>query len=52
MHDSDVAQEDPQPPTTPVADSIYVLEDLLARVKGEELHGEVGTRPSVGNEIW
>jgi antitoxin MazE len=37
---------------TPVSTSAYRLEDLLARVTPENLHGEVDTGPGVGREAW
>jgi antitoxin MazE len=37
---------------TPLAPASYKLEDLLARVTPENLHGEVDTGSSVGDEAW
>jgi antitoxin MazE len=35
-----------------VKKSVSTLSELLARVTPENLHGEVDTGPTVGNEIW
>ena len=37
---------------TPVAQPKPTLDDLLALVTGENLHGEVDTGPAVGHEAW
>lgn len=37
---------------TPVTPRKYSLEDLLARVTPENLHGEISTGRAVGDEIW
>jgi antitoxin MazE len=37
---------------TPLAPASYDLEDLLAQVTPENLHGEVDTGSSVGDEAW
>ncbi len=37
---------------TPLASPSYELEDLLAQVTPENLHGEVDTGSSVGDEAW
>jgi antitoxin MazE len=37
---------------TPLVTPSYELEDLLAQVTPENLHGEVDTGSSVGNEAW
>jgi len=37
---------------TPLAPASYELEDLLAQVTPENLHGEVDTGSSVGDEAW
>jgi antitoxin MazE len=36
----------------PVLDKPLRLEDLLAGITPENLHGEVDTGPSVGHEAW
>ena len=36
----------------PVADKEYTLEELLAGVTKKNIHAEVDTGPSVGNESW
>jgi antitoxin MazE len=37
---------------TPLAPASYDLEELLAQVTPENLHGEVDTGSSVGDEAW
>lgn len=37
---------------TPVGKPSYTLDSLLAAVTTENLHGEMGTGPSVGKEAW
>jgi antitoxin MazE len=37
---------------TPLTSPSYELEDLLAQVTPENLHGEVDTGSSVGDEAW
>lgn len=37
---------------TPLAPASYKLEDLLAHVTPENLHAEVDTGSSVGDEVW
>ena len=37
---------------TPLQEPELTLADLLARVTPENIHGEVSTGPSVGNEAW
>ena len=37
---------------SPVPKAKVTLEDLLAGVTEENLHGEVGTGPAMGNEAW
>jgi len=37
---------------SPVKKSNYALDDLLADVTEDNLHGEVETGPSVGKEAW
>jgi antitoxin MazE len=37
---------------TPLAPASYNLEDLLAQVTPANLHGEVDTGSSVGDEAW
>ncbi|HEV2125938.1 MAG TPA: AbrB/MazE/SpoVT family DNA-binding domain-containing protein [Chloroflexota bacterium] len=37
---------------TPVASQPYTLEDLLAQVTPENLHTEVDTGSSIGDEAW
>jgi antitoxin MazE len=37
---------------TPVAKPKLTLKQLLAKVTKENLHHEVDTGPSIGNEIW
>ncbi len=36
----------------PVAESEFLLDDLLAKVTAENLHGEIDTGASVGKETW
>ena len=36
----------------PVVASEWRLDDLLAQVTQDTLHGEVDTGPSVGREVW
>lgn len=36
----------------PVAEPEFLLEDLLAKVTSENLHGETATGSSVGQEAW
>lgn len=36
----------------PISEPELALEDLLAGVSDENLHGEVETGPAVGKEIW
>ena len=36
----------------PVAEPALSLKELLAQVTEENLHGEVGTGPAVGDEVW
>jgi len=37
---------------TPVTEPRLSLEDLLARVTEDNLHGEVDSGPAVGGEVW
>jgi antitoxin MazE len=37
---------------TPIPIPAYRLEDLLDGITPENLHGEIGTGPSVGAEAW
>ena len=37
---------------TPVAQPVFELEDLLAKVTEQNLHGEVDAGPATGNEEW
>lgn len=37
---------------TPLAESPFSLDDLLAGITAENLHGEVDTGPSRGGEAW
>lgn len=37
---------------TPVTPPDLKLDDLLAQVTEENLHGEIGTGPAVGGEVW
>ena len=37
---------------TPARPAVPRLEDLLAGVTRRNLHGEVGTGPAVGREVW
>lgn len=48
----DLALEDGRLVVTPVAESPVLLEDLLAGITPENLHGEIDTGPSVGAEAW
>lgn len=36
----------------PVAEPEFLLDDLLAKVTAENLHGEIDTGASVGKETW
>ncbi len=36
----------------PVARRRYSLDDLLAQVTDENIHGEIDSGPPVGNEAW
>jgi antitoxin MazE len=36
----------------PISKGIFTLEELLARVTPDNLHGEVGTGTPVGKEAW
>lgn len=36
----------------PVATPDYQLDDLLAQITPDNLHGEIGTGEAVGNEAW
>lgn len=36
----------------PVAEPEFLLDDLLAKVTAENLHGEIDTGSSVGKEAW
>ena len=36
----------------PVAESEFLLDELLAKVTAENLHGEIDTGSSVGKEAW
>ncbi len=36
----------------PVIEPALTLEQLLAQVTAQNLHGEVDTGPRVGNEVW
>ena len=37
---------------TPLNEERLTLEDLLAEVTEDNLHGEVDTGPAVGREVW
>ena len=37
---------------TPIAEPAYRLDDLLARITPENLHGEADTGPGIGAEAW
>lgn len=36
----------------PVVEPALTLEHLLAQVTEDNLHGEIGTGPAVGREVW
>jgi len=36
----------------PVAKPVYQLNDLLAQITPDNLHGEIDTGDAVGNEAW
>ena len=36
----------------PVVEPAFTLEDLLAQVTEDNLHGEIETGPAVGREVW
>ncbi len=36
----------------PIREIAYSLEELMAGVTDENLHGEISTGPAVGNEAW
>lgn len=44
--------EDQKPIAPPVSAKAVILDQLLLRITEENLHEEVDTGPSVGNEIW
>jgi antitoxin MazE len=48
----DLTLDDGRLIVTPLAAPSYELEDLLAQVTPENLHGEVDTGSSVGDEAW
>lgn len=48
----DLSLEDGRLVVTPVTLPEYRLEDLLAGITPENLHGEIDTGPSVGAEAW
>lgn len=48
----DLALEDGKLIVAPVAEPTFTLEELLAGVTDDNLHGEVDTGPAVGKEIW
>jgi antitoxin MazE len=37
---------------TPVTPRRYSLEELVAQISPENIHGEVDFGPAVGNELW
>lgn len=37
---------------TPIVEPALTLENLLAQVSEDNLHGEIETGPAVGNEVW
>jgi antitoxin MazE len=37
---------------TPVPGPVYTLDELLAGITEENLHGEIATGEPVGNEFW
>jgi antitoxin MazE len=37
---------------TPLPEPEITLDDLLAQMTPENLHGEIDSGPSVGNEVW
>ncbi len=37
---------------TPLPESSYRLDDLLAQITPENLHAETDTGPSIGDEAW
>jgi antitoxin MazE len=48
----DVTVVDGSVVVTPSADPHYTLQELLAGVTKDNIHGEVGTGPAVGREAW
>jgi antitoxin MazE len=48
----DLAVEDGRLVVRPRRQPRYTLEELVAQITDENLHGEIGTGPSVGNEAW
>jgi len=43
---------EPQQPTSGKRRRKYSLDDLLAQVTESNLHGELDSGPSVGEELW
>ena len=50
--DVDVVLDDGKLVITPVVDAGFNLEQLLAKITKENLHHEVDTGSTVGNETW
>lgn len=50
--DVDLSLDEGRLVVTPVRRRKYTLDELLAQVTDENLHGEIDTGPSVGNEAW
>ena len=48
----DVSVVDGKIVVRPAAETVYTLDELLARVTEENIHREVDTGPAVGNEVW
>ena len=36
----------------PVHEPVFTLDELMAGVTDENLHGEITTGPAIGNEVW
>jgi len=48
----DVALSDGKMVITPLSDPKPTLEQLLAKITDDNLHGEVNTGHALGNELW
>ena len=48
----DIALVDGKLVVTPVTEAAQTLEQLLAGITEDNLHGEVDTGPATGHEVW